>query len=105
MTSPFTVQFLVAMLAYGFNERMARKAEYLTIQIYEALSHRAVVLLATRLRYQRSRVSGVTMQAIPLSPARPRALARTANLRRCSLVRRKRFFPSCSRGTRFSSMR
>ena len=26
---PVTVQFLVAMLAYGLNERMARKAEYL----------------------------------------------------------------------------
>ena len=26
---PVTVQFIVAMLAYGLNERMARKAEYL----------------------------------------------------------------------------
>jgi hypothetical protein len=26
---PITVQFLVAMLAYGLNERMARKADYL----------------------------------------------------------------------------
>ncbi len=26
---PVTVQFLVAMFAYGVNERMARKAEYL----------------------------------------------------------------------------
>ncbi len=47
--------------------------------------------LATRLRYQRSKVSGVTMQAIPCKAERPKALARTASLRRCSLVRRKRF--------------
>jgi len=26
---PVTVQFIVAMLAYGLNERMVRKAEYL----------------------------------------------------------------------------
>ncbi|MFC1642202.1 hypothetical protein ACFL5O_05860 [Myxococcota bacterium] len=26
---PVTIQFLVAMLAYALNERMARKAEYL----------------------------------------------------------------------------
>jgi hypothetical protein len=29
---PITVQFLVAMLAYGLNERMARKADYLRDQ-------------------------------------------------------------------------
>jgi hypothetical protein len=30
---PVTVQFLVAMFAYGLNERMARKAEYLRERI------------------------------------------------------------------------
>src|SRR6266545_1138225 len=60
---------------------------------------------ATRWRYQRSNVLGVTMQATPFNAARPKAFARTASLRRWSSVSRRRRLPSCSRSTRFSSTR
>jgi len=45
------------------------------------------------------------MQAMPISAFLPRASARTASLRRCLSVNRRRRPPSCSRRTRFSSSR
>ena len=35
LTLPLTVQFIIAMLAYALNERMARKAEYLREENHE----------------------------------------------------------------------
>jgi hypothetical protein len=55
--------------------------------------------------YQRSSVSGVTTRATAISVFRPKALARTANLRCCMSVSRRCRPPSCSRRTRFSSRR
>ena len=60
---------------------------------------------ATSSRDQRSSVSGVTMVEISRSRRRPRRFAFRASRRRCASVNRRRFPPSCSRRTRFSSCR
>ncbi len=62
-------------------------------------------LLATRSRYQRRIVSGVTMPATSARRCRPRVFPFTASRRRWSSVRRTRRGPCAARRIRFSSSR
>ena len=60
---------------------------------------------ATRFRYQRSKVSGVTIGPIPAKVLRLSFLAFVARRRRWASVKGRRRSPTCSRRIRFSSRR